>query len=142
VPVEHSDPMQMAPKPESNGDDDTEWSLNDNPLESIAMNKRRYSQTRSLVETSSLPSMPSPNLMRTIAGIKSPVLHTTSRTHTDNLLHTYGVETNRLDELDRLMRTVDLWGIDVFLIDELTTNRPLTAIAYTVFHVSPTSSST
>lgn len=47
----------------------------------------------------------------------------------------YGVEVTDLDEMDRIMSSVDLWGIDVFLINELTINRPLTAIAYSIFKV-------
>jgi len=30
---------------------------------------------------------------------------------------------------------IDKWGIDIFRIADLTNNRPLTAIAYTVFQV-------
>jgi hypothetical protein len=35
----------------------------------------------------------------------------------------------------KIMCDIDLWGIDVFLIDELTLNRPLTAVVYTIFQV-------
>jgi len=45
----------------------------------------------------------------------------------------YGVVTNKAAELDELMVDLDKWGIDVFLLDELTQHRPLTAVAYTVF---------
>jgi len=31
---------------------------------------------------------------------------------------------------------IDKWGIDIFRIADLTNNRPLTAIAYTVFQVT------
>jgi hypothetical protein len=41
----------------------------------------------------------------------------------------------KLDELDAIMSRLDLWGIDVFLIDELTLNRPLTAVAFSIFQV-------
>jgi hypothetical protein len=88
-------------------------------------------QTIGSLTTNSVPSMSSPNLMRKVCGTSQH----SHRSHTDHAVHTYGVDTNRFDELDRLMRTVDLWGIDVFLIDELTVNRPLTAVAYSVFHV-------
>ena len=47
----------------------------------------------------------------------------------------YGVKTNKLDELDKIMSELNIWGIDVFLIDQLTMNRPLTAVGYTVFQV-------
>jgi len=33
---------------------------------------------------------------------------------------------------------IDKWGIDIFRIADLTNNRPLTAIAYTVFQVTTT----
>ena len=31
------------------------------------------------------------------------------------------------------MNNIDKWGIDIFLIDELTLHRPLTSVAYTIF---------
>lgn len=48
----------------------------------------------------------------------------------------YGVETKSQAELDKLMDEVDLWGINVFLIDELSNHRPLTAMAFTIFQVN------
>ena len=33
------------------------------------------------------------------------------------------------------MNDLDVWGIDVFLIDELTCNRPLTAVGFSIFEV-------
>jgi cAMP-specific phosphodiesterase 4 len=47
----------------------------------------------------------------------------------------YGVEVKDLDEMDKIMANLDLWGIDVFLINDLTLNRPLTAVAYSIFKV-------
>ncbi len=31
------------------------------------------------------------------------------------------------------MNDIDLWGIDIFLIDELSNHRPLTTVAYSIF---------
>ena len=47
----------------------------------------------------------------------------------------YGVHTSKIEELDNLMSHLDIWGIDVFLIDQLTMHRPLTAVTYTIFQV-------
>jgi hypothetical protein len=48
----------------------------------------------------------------------------------------YGVETSNFGELHGVMQKINSWGIDIFLIDELTMHRPLTAVTYTVFQVS------
>ena len=49
----------------------------------------------------------------------------------------YGIRTGDASErqLDRIMESIDLWGIDVFLIDELSNHRPLTSVAFTIFKV-------
>jgi hypothetical protein len=44
----------------------------------------------------------------------------------------YGIELQSTDKLDDLMDNLNSWGIDIFLIDELTLNRPLTAVCYTI----------
>lgn len=33
------------------------------------------------------------------------------------------------------MDSVDIWGLDVFLLDELTNHKPLTALVYNIFQV-------
>lgn len=48
----------------------------------------------------------------------------------------FGVRTSKPDELDSLMKDLDIWGLNLFLMDELTEHRPLTAVAYTIFKVS------
>jgi len=58
-----------------------------------------------------------------------------SNKNNDNSLTKYGVNTNNLDELDLIMSSLDVWGIDVFLIDQLTINSPLVAVTYTIFQV-------
>jgi len=40
--------------------------------------------------------------------------------------------------LFQTLAEIDKWGIDIFRIADLTNNRPLTAIAYTVFQVTTT----
>ena len=40
-----------------------------------------------------------------------------------------------MQKLKQIMKDIDLWGIDIFLIDELTLHRPLTAVVYTIFQV-------
>lgn len=34
------------------------------------------------------------------------------------------------------MKNIDVWGINIFLISELTNNRPLTVVVYNIFQVS------
>jgi len=50
--------------------------------------------------------------------------------------HVYGVEASDFNELDKIMKNIDIWGIDLFKVDELTFHRPLTAVTYTIFKVS------
>lgn len=33
------------------------------------------------------------------------------------------------------MENIDIWGINIFLLNDLTNNRPLTAVVYTIFQV-------
>lgn len=49
--------------------------------------------------------------------------------------YSYGVKSLKSNELDNLMKDIDVWGVNIFLIDELTEHRPLTAVAYTIFKV-------
>lgn len=37
---------------------------------------------------------------------------------------------------EKIMVDIDAWGIDIFLINELSFNRPLTAVAFTIFQVN------
>ena len=53
-------------------------------------------------------------------------------------MYPYGIKTSRKEELDDLMKDLDVWGLDLFLMDELTEHRPLTAVAYTIFKVANT----
>ncbi|XP_077284341.1 3',5'-cyclic-AMP phosphodiesterase-like isoform X2 [Arctopsyche grandis] len=69
--------------------------------------------------------------MSQISGVKRALTHTNS--FTGEKLPRHGVECAREDELTRVLADVDRWGVDIFRVGELTTNRPLTCIAYTAF---------
>ncbi|XP_076371691.1 3',5'-cyclic-AMP phosphodiesterase 4C-like isoform X3 [Tachypleus tridentatus] len=67
--------------------------------------------------------------MSQISGVKKPLCHTNSLTK----LPKYGVETSHEDELGQELEHVDKWGIDIFRITDLSNNRPLTAVTYTIW---------
>ncbi|GAB0089133.1 cAMP-specific 3',5'-cyclic phosphodiesterase, isoform I [Sergentomyia squamirostris] len=69
--------------------------------------------------------------MSQISGVRRPLSHTNS--FTGERLPTYGVETPHEAQLSTLLSDIDTWGIDIFRIGELTLNRPLTCVAYSVF---------
>ncbi|KAH8386938.1 hypothetical protein KR093_003679 [Drosophila rubida] len=69
--------------------------------------------------------------MSQISGVKRPLSHTNS--FTGERLPTFGVETPRENELGTLLGELDTWGIEIFKIGELSCNRPLTCVAYTIF---------
>ncbi|KAM8721593.1 hypothetical protein ACLKA7_007472 [Drosophila subpalustris] len=69
--------------------------------------------------------------MSQISGVKRPLSHTNS--FTGERLPTFGVETPREDELGTQLGELDTWGIEIFKIGELSCNRPLTCVAYTIF---------
>ncbi|XP_034489533.1 cAMP-specific 3',5'-cyclic phosphodiesterase isoform X8 [Drosophila innubila] len=69
--------------------------------------------------------------MSQISGVKRPLSHTNS--FTGERLPTFGVETPRESELGPLLAELDTWGIEIFKIGELSCNRPLTCVAYTIF---------
>ncbi|XP_076637104.1 phosphodiesterase dunce isoform X2 [Colletes latitarsis] len=72
-----------------------------------------------------------PAAMSHISGVKRPLTHTNS--FTGERVPLYGVETPHEEELGKLLSDIDKWGIDIFRIGELSSNRPLTCVAYTVF---------
>ncbi|XP_029158741.1 cAMP-specific 3',5'-cyclic phosphodiesterase-like isoform X2 [Nylanderia fulva] len=72
-----------------------------------------------------------PAAMSHISGVKRPLTHTNSFTGERVPLH--GVETPHEEELGKLLSDIDKWGIDIFRISELSSNRPLTCVAYTAF---------
>ncbi|XP_064556774.1 3',5'-cyclic-AMP phosphodiesterase isoform X7 [Drosophila montana] len=69
--------------------------------------------------------------MSQISGVKRPLSHTNS--FTGERLPTFGVETPNENELGTLLGELDMWGIEIFKIGELSCNRPLTCVAYTIF---------
>ncbi|XP_017870707.1 PREDICTED: cAMP-specific 3',5'-cyclic phosphodiesterase isoform X9 [Drosophila arizonae] len=69
--------------------------------------------------------------MSQISGVKRPLSHTNS--FTGERLPTFGVETSKENELGTLLGELDTWGIEIFKIGELSCNRPLTCVAYTIF---------
>ncbi|XP_053950861.1 cAMP-specific 3',5'-cyclic phosphodiesterase isoform X2 [Anastrepha ludens] len=69
--------------------------------------------------------------MSQISGVKRPLSHTNS--FTGERLPTFGVETVHENALGTLLADVDTWGIDIFKLGDLSANRPLTCVAYTIF---------
>ncbi|XP_055683455.1 cAMP-specific 3',5'-cyclic phosphodiesterase isoform X4 [Lutzomyia longipalpis] len=69
--------------------------------------------------------------MSQISGVRRPLSHTNS--FTGERLPTFGVETPHETQLGTLLGDLDTWGIDIFRIGDLTCNRPLTCVAYSVF---------
>ncbi|XP_050435645.1 cAMP-specific 3',5'-cyclic phosphodiesterase isoform X4 [Adelges cooleyi] len=69
--------------------------------------------------------------MSHISGVKRALSHTNS--FAGERLPKFGVDTVKEEELGSTLAEIDKWGIDIFRISDLTNNRPLTAIAYTVF---------
>lgn len=74
--------------------------------------------------------------MSQISGVKRPLSHTNS--FTGERLPTFGVDTPNEQVLGTYLGEIDTWGIDIFKIGELSLNRPLTCVAYTVFQVNET----
>ncbi|XP_019770035.1 cAMP-specific 3',5'-cyclic phosphodiesterase isoform X5 [Dendroctonus ponderosae] len=72
-----------------------------------------------------------PTTMSQISGVNRKLCHTNS--FTGEKLPTHGVETPYEDELGKCLMEIDRWGVDMFRIGELSNERPLTAVAYTVF---------
>ncbi|XP_051163144.1 cAMP-specific 3',5'-cyclic phosphodiesterase isoform X5 [Leptopilina boulardi] len=72
-----------------------------------------------------------PSSMSHIIGVKKPLTHTNS--FTGERVPVHGVETPHEEQLGKLLSDIDKWGIDIFRIGELSNNRPLTCVAYTVF---------
>lgn len=58
-------------------------------------------------------------------------------THTNSLakLPTYGLEVQKEKELDEVAKSVDWWGMDMFLVRELSNGHPLLTIFYTILKV-------
>ena len=72
--------------------------------------------------------------MSQISGVKKPLTHTNSLTK----LPKYGIETPHEVELGKLLEDVDKWGLDIFRVNDLSCNHPLTTVMYRILRVSPT----
>ncbi|XP_033196544.1 phosphodiesterase dunce isoform X5 [Bombus vancouverensis nearcticus] len=72
-----------------------------------------------------------PASMSHISGVKRPLTHTNSFTGERVPLH--GVETPHEEELGEALLSINTWGIDIFRLGDLSNNRPLTCITYTIF---------
>ncbi|XP_046446674.1 cAMP-specific 3',5'-cyclic phosphodiesterase-like isoform X3 [Daphnia pulex] len=70
--------------------------------------------------------------MSHISGVKRPLSHSNSVTTSEKVAK-YGVDTANEHELGKFLDEVDRWGIDIFRIAELSSNRPLTAVTYAIF---------
>ena len=73
--------------------------------------------------------MSSPTLMGQITGIQT----TTTALTTKSPIPELGVDTSQPDELRALLDHINDWGLDTFRIEELSGQRPLTAITYRIF---------
>jgi len=74
-------------------------------------------------------SITSPTVMGQITGIQT----TTTVLTTNSSIPELGVETAHADELRSLLNRVNDWGLDTFRVEELSGQRPLTAITYRIF---------
>ena len=70
-----------------------------------------------------------PALMGQITGIQE----TTTILTNENSVPELGVDTQYTDELRLLLIHIDDWGLDTFRVEELSNQRPLTAITYRIF---------
>jgi cAMP-specific phosphodiesterase 4 len=73
-------------------------------------------------------SISSSTLMGQVTGI-----HTTTTLTTKSPIPELGVETAHPEELRLLLNRVNDWGLDTFRIEDLSGQRPLTAITYRIF---------
>ncbi|EDW72197.2 uncharacterized protein Dwil_GK10356, isoform C [Drosophila willistoni] len=104
--------------------------VDDNPEHAIAnaaANSAQQQQQQQYPRSRSPRGPP----MSQISGVKRPLSHTNS--FTGERLPTFGVETPRENELGTLLGELDTWGIEIFKIGDLSCNRPLTCVAYTIF---------
>ncbi|CAI5787538.1 cAMP-specific 3 3' [Podarcis lilfordi] len=68
--------------------------------------------------------------MSQISGVKK-LMHSSSLTNSS--IPKFGVKTDQEDILAKELEDVNKWGLQVFKIAELSANRPLTVIMYTIF---------
>ncbi|XP_077203304.1 3',5'-cyclic-AMP phosphodiesterase 4D isoform X12 [Paroedura picta] len=68
--------------------------------------------------------------MSQISGVKK-LMHSSSLTNSS--IPKFGVKTDQEDTLAKELEDVNKWGVQVFKVAELSGNRPLTVIMYTIF---------
>ena len=73
------------------------------------------------------PYVPLGTLMAQISGIQ------TNAINISDPLPELGVDTPHVDELRSLLDRINDWGLDTFRIEELSCQRPLTAVTYRIF---------
>ncbi|RUS83329.1 hypothetical protein EGW08_008907 [Elysia chlorotica] len=66
--------------------------------------------------------------MSQISGLRK-LKHANSFT---GIVPAHGVETPHKEELTKVLKDVDTWGVDLFKIDEYSNKRPLTCVTYTI----------
>ena len=76
------------------------------------------------------------NLSNNNLSTLTPVNSTQQQNNESQSMQQYGVETTNYNELHAIMQKINTWGIEVFLLDELTMHHPLTAVTYTIFQVN------
>lgn len=92
------------------------------------------SAAAALAASTAKSKMGATRTMGTIAGVKKPILqHSNSLTR----LPKYGVEVTpgaeNEEKLGKLLSNISRWGVDIFMIADLTCNRPLTTVMYAIF---------
>jgi hypothetical protein len=88
-------------------------------------------ESTTLVTTRNIDTtISSPVLMGQITGIQTTI--TTTLT-TKSSIPELGVDTPHADELRVLLNRINDWGLDTFRIEDLSCQRPLTAITYRIF---------
>lgn len=66
-----------------------------------------------------------------VTGVKPPLTHTESLTK----LPTFGVETEQEKELSEVAEGIDHWGMDMFIVRDLSNGHPLLTVFYTILKV-------
>ena len=70
--------------------------------------------------------------LSTVSGVRAPLTHTNSM----NTLPAYGVDVETENELSEVVQGVDMWGMDMFRVRDLSDGHPLLTIFYTILKVS------
>jgi hypothetical protein len=71
--------------------------------------------------------------MGQITGIHQITTTTTTTVTTKSLIPEFGVDTQQPEELRVYLNRINDWGLDTFRIEDLSGQRPLTAITYRIF---------